>query len=166
MPHSVPVSKLMTPPSQWPQIRGEADVCTAIKLLRIITEDQKLEHGHYPLIMDDNFNLMGFVHLTDLLKSVKPLWEKEGPGTLDQCAAYPKIKELVVSFAGSVGPDDGILKALDIMMEHKVSMAPVMKDGKLIGMIRLSDIFNEVAALLFDEEDSEEKGRLLRDFHM
>ena len=52
MPHSVPVSEVMTLPNEWPQIRGEADVCTAIKLLRIVTEDKKLEHGHYPLIMD------------------------------------------------------------------------------------------------------------------
>jgi CBS-domain-containing membrane protein len=164
MPHSVPVSKLMTPPNQWPQIRGEADVCTTVKLLRIITEDQKLEHGHYPLIMDDNFNLLGFVHLTDLLKSIKPLWEKAGG--LNACPAYPKVKELVTPFAGSVGPDDGILQALGVMMEHKVSMVPVIQAGKLLGMIRLSDVFNEVAGILFDEEDTEEKQRLLRDYHM
>lgn len=166
MPHSVPVSKVMTPPNQWPQIRGEADVCTAVKLLRIITEDEKLEHGHSPLIMDEDFNLMGFVHLSDLLKSIRNLWEKQEGGGLNECPAYPQVKELVVPFAGSVGPEDSILKALDIMMEHTVSMVPVMKNGKLEGMIKLSDIFNEVAAILFDEEDPEERRRLLRDFHV
>ncbi len=78
MPHSVPVSKVMTPPNQWPQIRGEADVCTAVKLLRIITEDEKLEHGHSPLIMDEDFNLMGFVHLSDLLKKHQEFVGKAG----------------------------------------------------------------------------------------
>ena len=166
MPHAVPVSKVMTPPNQWPQIRGDADVCTAVKLLRIITEDEKLEHGHSPLIMDENFNLMGFVHLIDLLRAIKPLWEEaEKPG-LEACPAYPQVKELAVPFAGSVGPEDSILKALDIMMEHRVSMAPVMKNGKLEGMIKLSDIFNTVAAILFDEEDPEERRRLLRDFRV
>ncbi len=155
MPHAVPVSKVMTPPNQWPQIRAEADVCTTVKLLRIITEEQKLEHGHSPLIMDENFNLLGFVHLSDLLKSIKPLWEKQDKQGLDACPAYPKVKDLVVPFAGSVGPEDSILKALDIMMEHTVSMVPVMKNGKLAGMIKLSDIFNTVAAILFDEEDPE-----------
>jgi CBS-domain-containing membrane protein len=166
MPHSVPVSKVMTPPNQWPQIRGDADVCTTVKLLRIITEDEKLEHGHSPLIMDENFNLLGFVHLSDLLKSIKPLWENQDKPGLDACPAYPKVKDLVVPFAGSVGPEDSILKALDIMMERTVSMVPVMKNGKLAGMIKLSDIFNTVAAILFDEQDPEERRRLLRDFHV
>ncbi|MBI5252364.1 MAG: CBS domain-containing protein [Desulfomonile tiedjei] len=167
MPHSMPVSKLMTPPNQWPQIRGEADVYTVIKLLRIITEDQKLEHGHStPLIMDENYNLLGFVHLTDLLKSVRHVWEKKDEGTRKGERKYPPVKDLAVAFEGSVRPDDSILKALDIMMDHNVSLVPVMKNGKLEGMIKLSDIFNEVAALLFDETDPEEKHRLLRDYHM
>lgn len=166
MPHSVPVSKVMTPPGQWPQIRGDADVCTAIKLLRIVTEEKKLEHGHSPLIMDENFNLLGFVHLSDLLKSVRNLWEERAGGGLDECSAYPQVKELVVRFVGSVRPDDSILKALEIMMEHTVSMVPVMNNGRLAGMIKLSDIFNEVAALLFDEADPEERRRILRNYNM
>lgn len=166
MPHSVAVSELMTPPSQWPQIRGEADVYTTIRLLRIITEDEKLEHGHYPLIMDENFNLLGFVRLTDLLKSIRNLWERERQASESEEVHYPPVKDLVIAFVGSVRPEDSILKALDIMMEQSVSMVPVMKNGRLEGMIKLSDVFNTVASLLFDEEDPEEKHRLLRDYHV
>jgi hypothetical protein len=43
---------------------------------------------------------------------------------------------------------------------------PVMEDGKLVGIIKLSDLFNEIAALLFDEMEPEERQRLLRDFHV
>jgi CBS domain-containing protein len=164
MPHSVPVSKVMTLPALWPQIRGEADVYTTIKLLRIISEEKKLEHGHSPLIMDEDFKLMGFVHLTDLLKSVKNLWTENGdPG--DKAGACTKVKDLVVPFVGTVGPGDSILKALDIMIAGGVSMVPVTTDGRLVGMIKLSDVFNTLAALLFDEEDVEERRRILRDFH-
>ena len=106
------------------------------------------------------------MHLTDLLKSVKQLWEKGVDACEKGGARYPQVKELAVPFAGSVGPGDSILKALDIMMEHRVSMVPVMTNGKLQGMIRLSDIFNTVAGLLFDEQDPEEKSRLLRDYHV
>jgi CBS domain-containing protein len=166
MPHSVPVSEVMTLPNKWPQIRGDADVYTAIRLLRIITEDEKLVHGHSPLIMDENFNLLGFVHLTDLLKSIKHLWEKGEVDSRQGESKYPSVKDLVVPFVGSVEGGDSILKALDIMTEYNVSMVPVMKSGKLEGMIRLSDIFNTVAGLLFDEEDPEEKHRLLRDYHV
>jgi hypothetical protein len=52
------------------------------------------------------------------------------------------------------------------MMDHGVSLVPVLEAGKLQGLIKLSDIFSVVASLLFDESDSDEKHRLLRDFHL
>ena len=115
-------------------------------------------------MLDDNFNLLGFVHLTDLLKSVRHLCDKtDQPCELDE-AAKP-VKDLVIAFKGSVQMDDSILKALDIMLDNDVSLVPVMKDGELQGLIKLSDIFNTVAALLFDEQDPDERHRLLRDHH-
>ncbi len=166
MPHSVPVSKLMIHPNEWPQLRGDMDVSTAIKLLRIITEDQKLEHGHAtPLIMDQNYNLLGFVHLTDLLKIIRPFCEKPNePCEVPETTL--KLKELVIPFAGTVQPNDSILKALGIMVDHNVSQVPVIDEGKLQGMVKLSDIFNKVAALLFDEEDPDEREKLLRDYDL
>jgi CBS-domain-containing membrane protein len=166
MPHSMPVSKLMVNRNEWPQFRSDMDVSTAIKLLRIITEDQKLEHGHStPLIMDDKYNLLGFVHLIDLLKAIMPLCEKTDEAC-DLTGATMRLQELVIPFAGTVQADDSILKALDIMMDHKVSQVPVMQQGKLQGIVKLSDIFNTVAALLFDEQDPEERNRLLRDYDL
>ncbi len=165
MPHSMPVSKLMINRSEWPQLRADTDVRTAIKILRIVTEDKKLEHGHStPLVLDDNYNLLGFVHLTDLLKSVRHLCEKtDQPSELDQ--ADNPIRDLVIPFKGSVQEDDSILKALDIMLDNDVSLVPVIKDGKLQGIVNLSDIFNTVAAFLFDEQDPDERHRLLGDCH-
>jgi CBS domain containing-hemolysin-like protein len=165
MPHSVPVSKLMIPRNEWPQLRAETTIGDAIKVLRIVAEDRKLEHGHStPLVLDDNYDLLGFVHLADLLKSVRHLClQPERPCELDK--AIEPLRELVVPFAGKVEENDGILKALDIMMDHRVSLVPVMGEGKLKGLIKLSDIFNTVASLLFDEQDPEERSRIVKHFH-
>lgn len=166
MPHSVPVSKLMIPPSQWPQLRGDTDVSTAIKILRIISEETKLEHGHStPVVMDEDFRLLGFVHLVDLLKSVRHLCDKTDR-PCDLGGATTPLTDLVTRFAASVGPEDSILKALDIMMDHGVSLVPVLVDGKLAGIIKLSDVFNAVSGLLFDETDPDERRKLLRDHHL
>jgi hypothetical protein len=51
-------------------------------------------------------------------------------------------------------------------MDHNVSQVPVMQEGKLQGIVKLSDIFNTVAALLFDEQDPDERNRLLRDYDL
>jgi CBS-domain-containing membrane protein len=71
------------------------------------------------------------------LKATRPLCEKT-----DEACALPeatmKLKELVIPFAGTVQPDDSILKALDIMMDHDVSRVPVMQEGKLQGIEKLS----------------------------
>jgi CBS domain-containing protein len=166
MPHSLPVSKLMTHLNEWPQLKDDTDVSTAIKILRIVSEDKKLEHGHStPLVFDANYKLVGFVHLTDLLKNIRHLCEKADE-PCDLGKATTLLSELVVPFAGSVDPENSILKALDIMMDHNVSLVPVIKEDRVQGLIKLSDIFNSVAALLFDEQDSEERHRLLRDFHI
>jgi CBS-domain-containing membrane protein len=164
MPHSRPVSELMIPRSQWPQIRAETEVATAIKLLRIISEEEKLEHGQTtPLVLDEHFNLLGFVHLVDLLKNVRHLCEKaDEPCDLDR--ATTPVKDLVTPFAGSVTPSDSILKALDIMMDNRISLVPVLENGKLEGVVKLSDIFNLLAALLFDAPDPAERHTLMRDY--
>jgi CBS domain-containing protein len=162
----MPVSKLMIKREQWPQLRSDTDVRTAIKILRIVTEEKKLEHGHStPLVLDENYKLLGFVRLTDLLKSVRHLWEAtDEPRQSDR--AVRQVKELVIPFEGSVTEDDSILKALDIMMDNDVSLVPVIKDGKLQAIVKLSDIFNTVAALLFDEQDPAERNRLLGDHYL
>ncbi|MEW6530660.1 MAG: CBS domain-containing protein [Thermodesulfobacteriota bacterium] len=166
MPHSVPVSEVMIHRNEWPQFRASTSVKDAIKILRILTEDEKLTHGHStPLVLDDDYNLLGLIRLTDLLKSVRHLCGPAGePCELGE-AAKP-VSELVIPFPATVSPDDSILKALDIMMDHGVSLVPVMKDGKLQGMIKLSDIFNTVAALLFDEEEPEGRSWISEHLHL
>jgi len=153
-------------PQDWPMLRGDADVSQAIKILRIVTEDRKLEHGHStPIVLDNDGKLTGFLHLTDLLRNIRHLCEKtDAPCELHR--ATTPIKNLSRPFVESVTPEDSILKALDIMMDHGVSLVPVMKDGKLQGIIQLSDIFNTVAALLFDEQNPEQRRWLVRRFHL
>ncbi len=167
MPHRVPVSKLMVRPSEWPQLRSDTDVDTAIRILRIVTEDRKLEHGHStPLVFDEHYNLLGFVHLLDLLKSDRPRWSKPVPeiaADVSPPSAEP-VRNLVRPFTTTLNCEDSIVTALDIMIEHCVSMLPVMENGKFVGLIKLSGIFGEVAAILFDNDDSEEKDRLMRDY--
>ncbi|MGD9818757.1 MAG: cyclic nucleotide-binding/CBS domain-containing protein, partial [Desulfomonilaceae bacterium] len=162
MPHSVPVSNLMLSPNSWPQLRADAEVRDAIKLLRILSEDEKLEHGRStPLVFDDNYNLVGLIRLTDLLQNVRHLCDQR-EGACDLGDATRPIKELVKKFPGYVSPDDSILKALDIMIDNSVTLVPVLKEGKLVGMLKLGDIFNTISSLLFDEENPMERSRIMK----
>jgi len=151
--------------NEWPQLRADTSVKDAIRILRILTEEQRLEHGHStPLVLDDDYNLLGFIRLTDLLRSVRHLCEKEDkPGDLGK--AVNPVSELVIPFPRTVEPEDSILEALDIMTSHGVSLVPVVKGGELQGLIRLSDIFKTVASLLFDEEEPRERTWITKHMH-
>ncbi len=166
MPHSVPVSQLMISPNEWPLLSVDADVESAIKILRINTEDSKLLQGHStPLALDSEYKLLGFVHLIDLLRAIKPLCQvSDAPCEIEK-ATMP-LGELVVPFRGQVEANDSIMTALDIMMEHRISLIPVLKEKKLVGIIKLSDIFNKVASLLFDKDIIDQQEMLMRRFHL
>jgi len=166
MPHSVLVSELMIKPNEWPLLPADMDVESAIKILRIITEDRKLLHGHStPLIMDDQYRLIGFVHLIDLLSQVRPLCNRTDCGDKVPMPTT-LVREITTPFAGTVPPTDSILKALDIMMEHRVSLTPVIKENRLEGIVKLSDVFNTIASILFDTEIIDQKEILMRRFNL
>ncbi len=165
MPRSVPVSRLMIHRREWPQLKAETQIKDAIRILRILSEDKKLEHGHStPLVLDKDYNLLGMIRLTDLLRSVRHLCEDP----LKACElgkATSPITDIVIPFPASVKPEDSILEALDIMTNYGISLVPVMDQGKLQGLIMLADIFNIVAALLFDEEEPEGPNWIDRHLH-
>ena len=166
MPHTVPVSQVMISPKDWTLLRADTPVKDAIAILRIINEDHKLERGHStPLVMDDSYTLIGLIRLTDLLRSVRPLCENpEEACKLDQ--ALKPVSELVRPFPASVEPEESILDALDVMLDHDVSLLPVLKDGKLLGVVHLGAIFDTVAALMFDERATEERSWISKHLHL
>jgi CBS domain-containing protein len=165
MPRSVPVSRLMIHRREWPQLKADTQIKDAIRILRILSEDRKLEHGHStPLVLDKDYNLLGMIRLIDLLRSVRHLCEDPFKAC-DLGKATNPITDIVIPFPASVKPDDSILEALDIMTNHGISLVPVMEEGKLQGLIMLADIFNIVAALLFDEEEPEGPNWIDRHLH-
>jgi CBS domain-containing protein len=156
----------MLSPHSWPQLRADAEIRDAIKLLRILSEDEKLEHGRStPLVFDNDYNLVGLVRLTDLLRNVRHLCEQQ-EGACDLGDAVRPIRNITKKFPGFVSPDDNILNALDIMIDHSVTLVPVIKDGKLVGMLKLADIFDTISSLLFDEGNPMERSRIMKFLHI
>ncbi len=166
MPRSVPVSELMVPRNQWPQLRAKAQIKDAIRILRILSEDKKLVHGHStPLVLDDDYNLLGFIRLIDLLRSVRHLCEPDGK-ECDLGKAIEPISDIVIPFEDKLAPDDSILHALDLMANHGVSILPVIDNKRLQGVVQLADIFQTVAILLFDPDKSAERSWISQYLHL
>jgi CBS domain-containing protein len=50
------------------------------------------------------------------------------------------LGEIATTTTVTIGPDEGVAEARDLMAEHKIRRLPVVKEGKLVGILALGDI--------------------------
>jgi len=58
------------------------------------------------------------------------------------------VKDVMVASVVTVGPDDPIEHAALLMEEHRVSGLPVIEDGRLIGILTITDLLRAFVAFL------------------
>jgi CBS domain-containing protein len=85
--------------------------------------------GVLPVVEGDE--LVGIVTDRDLVLRV--LAEGQDPQSV-------RIGDLASSSPVSIGPDEKLSEARDLMERHQVRRLPVMKDDRLIGIISLGDV--------------------------
>jgi signal-transduction protein with cAMP-binding, CBS, and nucleotidyltransferase domain len=72
-----------------------------------------------------------------------------GPGLKEQ--SQKPVSEVMSPIKVSVEGTAPIAKALFLMIKENVGLMPVVQDNKVAGMIRLSDLFNEVSQLVLGD---------------
>lgn len=83
---------------------------------------------HLPVVGKGNM-LKGFVTLADLKT-----------GFIPSMVADVSLKDLMIKDPVTVGPDDYIEIAAQLIYKHKIGGMPVVKEGKLVGVITQTDI--------------------------
>jgi len=103
-------------------------------------------------VMDDPVNptLVGIVSATDILRTfppdVNPLaMEPNGAGH------HVVVEDIMHRDPLTTAPDEPIEEVARLMGEHKVGSLPVLRDGRLVGMITESDIFRAFVSV-FDTD--------------
>jgi CBS domain-containing protein len=61
-----------------------------------------------------------------------------------------KVGDIMLKIKGSLDVDDNLLEALKVMHRNNVTVLPVYKGGKLVGVLRDSDLFLATASILTD----------------
>ncbi|HZK13145.1 MAG TPA: CBS domain-containing protein, partial [Desulfobaccales bacterium] len=61
------------------------------------------------------------------------------------------VSEVMSPIKATIAGSDPIAKAVFQMIQENVGMMPVVQDGKVAGMIRLSDLFIEISKLVLGE---------------
>jgi CBS domain-containing protein len=165
MPLSTTIRDIYHPLAEYPHIRDTAILQDAFAVLHgAYSTGKRFRHL---LVLDAHDQLVGVLGIRDLLRGVFPDYLRTGehshfagaqpdvPGlTLiwqETCATQCKeaAKKPIKGFMGAV-PDtvklnDPITLAAYLMVIHNTSMLPVVDDNRVVGVVRVIDVFNEAS---------------------
>jgi len=123
------------------------------------------------LLFNEKYEIVGLLTLRDILKGLEPGFLKEsdlvkvepelavvmgdlfGPGMKKQ--AERPVSEVMEPIKVSVQADDSLAKALFLMIHENVGMMPVMEANRVVGMVRLMDLFLEVSQAILEKTEPE-----------
>lgn len=149
-----------------------ADVTIQQAVERLVELDRREESGALEaqslLVVDDEGGLEGLIAMLDILGGIEPAFLREAEhlaaltwdGLFDDVVS--KAENLTVAEAmvpveqlEIVEPDDRLMTVVELMVRKKQRRLPVVEDGKVIGIVRLYDVFHEVARAMLRRSSSE-----------
>jgi len=155
------VKNLMIPLEDYPHIPSWFTLRQAMAIVReAVIRFEGVFEPRAVLVFDEKYQLMGILTLRDIIKGLEPQFlQATGLVKMDpnlavlmgdlsvpsmRAASQRPVSEVMSPIAVTVDGSAPIAKALSLMIKENVGLMPVMQAGKVAGMIRLSDLFNEI----------------------
>jgi CBS-domain-containing membrane protein len=145
------VKDLVIPLSEYPHMPYWATLKEAIVQLNVAHET-----GHHTvLVFDEAYKLVGMLLQKDILKGLVPkfaqhheegvpiAWDDLLKAGSERRLSRP-IKEFMSEVVARLDADDSILKASHILLHNDAYLLPVIDKKKLIGVVRMGDLFHEI----------------------
>jgi signal-transduction protein with cAMP-binding, CBS, and nucleotidyltransferase domain len=161
MPDEKKVKDLMIPLEDYPHVPHWFTLQQAVLIAR--EASIKFEGSFEPravLVFDEKYQLLGIMTLKDIVRGLEGellrgkdpdrnaiAWETLLGAELKQQAQKP-VSEVMSSFEVTVDTEDSPAKALALMLREGVDRIPVLAEGRVAGLIRLSDLFREISQAL------------------
>lgn len=164
------VQDLLIPLAEYPHIREDSALRDAFSAI-----EQGLATGkrfRHVLVLDEKDNLVGLMGMRDILRGVFPDYLRATlPGQTRDANALPQYPALALLWQDSfhtqcrddaskpvkphmspvtatVSPSDPATKAVYLMVFTDSSMLPVVENYKVVGVIRMVDVFNEASKVV------------------
>ncbi len=172
------------PIADYPHVPASATICDAISMMH-----SNLSEGHKYrtiLVTDENQHLQGYLSLRDLTRAVGPNFlSKKAPdykghqpfqGISDDFTALSliwqegftlKIMEeakkpvsgVMTLIMNTISLDDPFAKCAYLLLVEDALILPVVEDEKVIGVVRLVDIFERIADTICTQKNLREASR-------
>ena len=158
----------MIPLTDYPHIPYWFTIKQAIAIVKktALGPESKAEPNTL-LVFDEKYQLMGSLTREDLIRGIEKKfvrsngyiskeWDTpvffEGlftEGVKEE--AQKPVSEIMSPVKEMVGPDESIIKAIYLMMDKNLTILPVIDKGVVKGVIRLQEIFGELALLVLGD---------------
>ncbi len=119
------------------------------------------------LVFDEKYQLMGILTLRDILVGLEPKFLQETDfiktdpslavmtgnlfGSKLKEQSQRPVSEVMSPIRATVNGQDPITKAIYLMIKENVGLIPVLQGGKVVGMLRLSDLFGEISRIVLGD---------------
>lgn len=145
------VKSLVIPLTDYPHMPYWGTLKEAIVQLNVA-----YDIGHNTvLVFDEAYRLAGTLLQSDILKGLEPKFsrsfEEGSPVSWDdlldsesQGQLSRPVKDFMSRISSTIDADDSILKASHIMLQQNTYLLPVMEGGKLVGVVRMGDVFHQI----------------------
>ncbi|MEJ5330356.1 MAG: CBS domain-containing protein [Desulfobaccales bacterium] len=168
MPQEKKVKDFMIPLEDYPHIPYWFTLRQAMAIVR--EASIKFEGSFEPravLVFDEKYQLMGMLTLRDIVRGLEPRFLKDsglikadpsltvllkdlfGPGLKE--ASQKQVSEVMSPIRVTVNAEDPIAKALALMILENVGMMPVMQNQKVVGMVRMNELFQEISKIVLGD---------------
>ena len=169
----IKVRDIYIPMKDYPHIPDTATVCDAMKLM--VSSQTEAHKYRTILVHDSDEHLVGYLSLRDLLRAIGPdylkkaapsfkgnqpfqgipqdfsalslIWQ-EGFTAKIQEESQQTISNFLTLFEHSVKLDDPFAKCAYLLLIEDINVIPVVENDKVIGVVRLVDIFEDIAQQL------------------
>jgi len=131
---NMPVSEIMS--KNVRTISEDDSIGTALNIFK------EKDYNSLPVVRDGL--LVGMIAKLDLLKAITQADTKLHPGPLD--LDNETVKDFMRKAAVSVTPDDDLRSAAAYMVEFRLRALPVVKAGKVVGIISEGDIMDNLVS--------------------
>ncbi len=174
MSNAKKVKDLMVKITEYPHIPYWLSVWDAIAMIHsTYDETAGLGEQRMVLVFDEKYQLQGTLTLKNLLVGIEPRFlrkDEKSPyqglsdedyvalsalaeGTFtERCkeeAAKP-VSEVMTPIRATVDLNDSAAKAAFVMLQGDVSLVPVMEGDRVAGVLRMSDVFNELTKVVIE----------------
>lgn len=170
--HQKKVRDLMIPISEYATVALSASIQEAVRLLETILDESCCSSYRSVLVMDENGNALGILTLRDLIKAIAP--QVVDPNLLPNSITWiiedttpngyladifsaergkSQAQKTVREVMGkmnliTVEAETPLIKAVHIMIQKNIGTLPVIDQGKLVGIIRINEVFREIAKVI------------------